>query len=473
MFDILTPNEAELIHQASLEILEKIGARIHDNTILEVISEAGGFVDYSKEIVKVPPRLIEEAIDKAPKSIRLCGMNKSNDIELLSGRTFFHSAGGNTHLIDPQTRTVRLAVTGDLVRLVRLVDSLPVHVCEQIVFPSDVPPEIADLCAFDRMLRNTEKPLEVIAYSERNLEHMIQLAEIVTSGQLRNWPILSIYVSPTSPLAFSADVLRQLSTAAKTGLPIWLGPCPLAGATSPVTLAGTVAQMNAECLIENFVVQLLNPGNSVIASAFPCLMDMRTGRAAVGAVEAGLMCAAHVQVSRRYEIPTEALGFGTDSMVLDEQTGFEKAIVAMPAVLAGANLLGVTGAVESDVTVSYEQLVIDNEIYDMLIRASRGIEVSQETLAINIIGRVGPSGHFLANKHTRKNLLTEQMMPKLCNRRSRPDWEKAGSKDIVSAAKERVEELLTKHECNELDPDVQRDLDKAMEKAKAELVQSN
>jgi len=233
------------------------------------------------------------------------------------------------------------------------------------------------------------------------------------------------------------DVADQLVTAATYALPISILPCPLAGATSPATLAGTLVQQNAEFLISHAIVQLVNPGNPVFYSARPMSMDMRTGVSAEG-MEFGLISAASVQLAKYYGVPSDVYGLSTNSKTPDEHTAIEKSMVGLLPALAGANFLSDGGAIDMGMTASPEQLVIDNEILDMIFRASRGIDVNPETLAVGLIEKIGPGGHFVSDEHTRKYYVAEHFVPKLCDRTVRADWERAGSKEIVCGARDKV-----------------------------------
>jgi trimethylamine--corrinoid protein Co-methyltransferase len=330
-------------------------------------------------------------------------------------------------------------------------------------YAGDVPERVRDIHTIATMLRNTSKHCGVMAYTNRNLESIIRLAAAIVGGaeKLRKEHIVSFGASPTSPLELSEDVAEQLFTAASHALPVSILPCPLAGGTSPVTLAGTLLQQNVEFLICHVIVQLINPGNPMIYCARPMCMDMRTGMTA-GEVEYGLMSVAAVQLAARYRMPSDVYGLASDSKVLDEQVGSEKAMIGLLPALAGANFISGAGNIEMGVTASLEQLVIDNEMLGTIFRAVRGIEVNPETLAADLIERIGPGGHFLSTEHTRKYYLTEHHIPSLYDRTSRADWEKSGKKDIIQRAHEKWRELLMDHSVQPLDQDVEKEFQQVL-----------
>jgi trimethylamine--corrinoid protein Co-methyltransferase len=302
-----------------------------------------------------------------------------------------------------------------------------------------------------------------MAYTNRNLGIVIRLAAAIVGGEeeLRKKRIISFGASPTSPLELSDDVAEQLFTAAGHALPISILPCPLAGGTSPVTLAGTLVQQNVEFLICHVIVQLVNPGNPMIYCARPMCMDMRTGMAA-GEVEYGLMSVAAVQLAALYKMPSDVYGLSSDSKVLDEQTGSEKAMIGLLPALAGANFISGAGNIEMGVTASLEQLVIDNEMLGSIFRAVRGIEVNSETLAVDLIGKIGPGGHFLGTDHTRSHYLSEHHIQALYDRTARAEWEKSGKKDMVQRAHESRIQLLKSHLVLPLDKDVENEFQRIL-----------
>ncbi len=473
MFRLLSQDEIETMHLASLEILSKVGARIEDESTLRLLQDSGADVDFNKELVRVPANLVEEGIRKAAKDIVLVGRRPKYRIELSKGKIYAHSCGGTLNFADAKTRRIRPSTTEDLNKLVRLADSLDnIYACLQVVFPGDAPPETKDIYALYSMINNTSKPLFVQTYHLKNLNYMIKMAEVVVGGQeeLRKKPILVPYVSATSPLSFSEDVAQQLARCAHLGAPTELGPCPLSGGTSPVTLAGTVVLQNAEMLLSNLIIQLNSPNRPVIFAAYPSPIDMRTGNAAFGAVEAGLMNAAEAQLGWYYDIPSDVLALGTDSKTFDEQAACEKTLIASIVASAEASLLGATGSLESDITASLEQLYIDSEIVSMILRGLDGIEVNSETLALDVISDVGPGKHFLAHEHTRKYYVKEHYLTRFFDRQSRDAWEKRGAKNILEVATEKVNQILKEHEPLPLDSDIQNELKRLLKQADKELV---
>ncbi len=472
---ILSDNEIEAIHRCSVQILERTGALVRSPRALKLLGNAGAEVDPARKLVRVPSNLVQECLRKHPGSFTLYGRVRKNDLPIVDGRMYTHPTGGCLNVLDFKAARARTGTARDLQDLTRVLDALEnIHQSGMLIHVGDAAPEVRDIHTVAEVLRNSTKNCGLTPYSVRNLEYIVRLAAAVVGGieELRKMPLISCGISPTSPLELSEDVADQLVTSAAYGLPVHILPCPLAGGTSPVTLAGTLVQQNAEFLIGHVIVQLANPGNPVGYAARPFCMDMRTGVSANGAVESGMMSVAAVQLARYYNIPSDVYGLGTNSKTLDEQTAFEKALVGLLPALAGANFLSGAGGIEGAVTCSLEQLVIDNEIFDLIFRAARGIDVNSDTLAYELIGRIGPGGHFLGDEHTRKHYLSEHYVPELSDRTARAEWEKAGSRDIVSAARQKAERILKEHSVEPLDRDVEKEFDTILTEANKESTTS-
>jgi trimethylamine--corrinoid protein Co-methyltransferase len=460
---ILSEAEIEVIHSSSIKILERVGLLVRSQKVAKLLVDAGAIIDSDRKTVKLPSSLVEECLLKHLSSFTLHGRSKENDLLISCDRTYAHSSGGCLNILEANSGRVRTGTIRDVEVLTRIIDASDnIHESQMLLYASDAPSQVRDVHTVAAMLRNTTKVCGFAAYNNRNLEHIMKLVAIIAGGQeeLRTTPIVVFGASPTSPLELSEDIAEQFVRAASHGLPISITPAPLAGGTSPVTLAGTLVQQNAEFLLCDVIVQLVNPGNPVFYCARPMCMDMRTGHEANG-VEFGLMSAASVQLAARYRLPSDVYGLYTDSKFLGEQTAFEKSMIGLVPALAGATFLSGAGAIEGVVTASPEQLVIDNEILGMIFRAARGIDVDSETLAVSIIEKIGPGGYFLGTEHTRKYYSREHYIPELCDRSLRTGSE-SPSNDSVGMAHWKIEKLLKDHWVEPLDRDVEDELQSAL-----------
>jgi trimethylamine--corrinoid protein Co-methyltransferase len=270
-------------------------------------------------------------------------------------------------------------------------------------------------------------------------------------------------VNPVSPLQQSREMMEGLLIYAEYSQPVIIAPEAQAGATAPVTLAGLLAQQNAEILSGVVITQLVNPGSPVLYGAVSTIMDMIEGNVALGSVETGLIKVAAAQLARFYRLPSRGTGGTTEAKVSDLQAGYEKAVTLMMASLAGINFIyDAAGSLESTLTASFEQVVADNELCGMVARAARGIKVCEETLATDIIEAVGPGGHYLTHKHTLEHLRKEHYLPSILSRQNRLKWEKSGSKTLRDVAHEEAKRILKDHEPEALEPELDKELEKTI-----------
>ncbi len=469
--EFLTRDQIERIHTSSLKILEEVGVLIHESDFLKFLARNGVNVDFDEKRAKMPLSLIEECIKKTPKHVTLYAREPKYNISLDEGKIYAHPVGGAANVLDIDSGNMRPSTLKDVEELTKIVDYLPnIHTQTMIVYPSNVPARLRDIYAVEAIIRNTGKNFDATPFTDESFQYIIDLVEAVAGEEgLRKNPIITCSASPTSPLQFSTEVTRIMTRAAKHNLPIAVLPCPLAGATSPVTLAGALLQQNVEMLAGIAIVQLLNPGNAIEYSPRCVPLSMSTGQACDG-IESAIMSVGCVQLAKHYGLPSDVYGLDTDSKMLDEQAAFEKALDGLLPALSGANALSGAGCIESGITVSYEQLVIDDEIFGMIFRAVAGIDFDEEKLAVDTIMKVAKeSSNFLQQKHTLQHFQNEYFFPTLANRASRFQWEKKRGRSIVEVAREKVKKILAEHEPPDLDKNVKNQLQKILKTATKKL----
>lgn len=298
--------------------------------------------------------------------------------------------------------------------------------------------------------------------SVEGARQVIELAAVVAGGRevLRRRPFISTMTSwMVSPLKLDTEVTQILIEWCRAGLPVALSSAPMAGSTSPVTLAGTLVQLNAEQLSGIVLTQLVRPGTPVLAGYIPGLADMRGGGYVGGAVEFGMMQAAAAQLAHFYGVPIYGSGGMTDSKLPDIQAGYEKMATLLLAAMGGCNYIHhAIGMLTNMDSVSPEQAVIDDEIMTMVQRVLSGIAVTEASVAVDAIDRVGPGGHFLMDAHTRAFMRSEVFHPLVADRQNRPAWEAGGGQDARARARARVEVLLAEHEPPGLPAEVDAEL---------------
>ncbi len=462
---ILTRDELYEIHLATLEILERVGVKVSENNALRMLEEAGAHVDIKEKIAKIPQYLVKEAIEKAPSSFVLFGRDPKYKLRFQDSRVHFSTGGQSVHVLDLKTGRPRASTLKDCENFSRLADALENihHATSSVVRPRDVPDSVAHVYELFAGFRNTTKTLDCEIYGINVAMDSIKMASVVAGGEeeLKKRPLLLGFYNPVSPLQHPEKLTQGLMICAKYKQPIIVAPEAQAGATAPVTLAGLLAQQNAEVLSGIVIAELVNPGAPVLYGTVSTIMDMKTGNLAYGAIEAGLINVVTAQLARYYGLPSRGTGSGTESKIPDIQAGFEKAMTLMMAAMAGINFIfNAAGTLDSTLTASYEQAVIDNEVCGMVSRSLRGIKVGDETLAIGVIEDVGPGGQYLDQRHTLEYFMKEHYLPTIINREKRERWERAGSKDLREVAREEAKRILKEHQAEPLDLDVEEKLKK-------------
>ena len=461
----LPQSEIEAIHTASLEVLEKTGVMMKNVNALGLLKEAGCRVN--SEVVCIPSSLVEECLKKAPSSIKLHTREGGSHLLVGGDEVVYNPGSAAIYFIDRDKGDIRRALSRDLVQLVRLVDALEhLHAQSTAIVPADVPDKISDLYRLYIVLKNSSKPVVTGAFTKEGLIDMKRMLETVVGGygELARAPRAIFDVCPSSPLMWSDITCQNLIDCARFSIPAEIVPAPQMGATSPVSVAGTLVQSNAEILSGIVISQLAKPGAPVIYGGSPAAFDMRFCTTRLGAIEAMIAACAGAEMGKHYGLPTHAYLGLSDSKVVDGQGGFESGLGVVLAALAGVNIVSGPGMLMCENCQSLEKLVIDNEICGMAYRLLEGVSVEGAAFAMDVIAKVGPGGHFLAEKHTRENLRKEQLIPSavVC-RLTLDSWRKSGSRDIVDRARERVDKLLKEHVPTPLPLDVEEELDKVFD----------
>jgi len=444
----LSEESVERVHETAMRIFEEVGIEVNSDKALDLFRHTDARVDEQTRRVRIPRDMVMILLNKAPSEVTLYGRHKKHDVILGGSRVHAGTGGTALHVIDRKDGHKRVATLDDLKAIARLVDSLDnIHIFMLPIYPSDVPVGKVDVNRFFAGLDNYLKHVMGGVYTLDGVNNVIRMAQIIAGSarRLRERPVISMITCSISPFKIDSLYGDMLVTIAKAGVPVVCPAEPLSGATAPVTLAGTLVVQVVDSLAGVVISQLANPGTPVIYGSVASSTSLRDLKYITGSVEMGLLNAAGAQMAQFYKLPFYATGGMSDSNVVDAQCGYESSITNLLCALAGAKFIhDAGGLMEFALTVSYEKLVIDNEILGMVMRAVKGIEVDDETLAFDLLKEVGPGGHFVSSKHTRSHMRGEHYEPTLSNREFRQKWEKQGSKDIFVRAKERVEEILEK-----------------------------
>lgn len=462
--NLMSENEVRLIHESSMKILEETGMKIKNKKARELFAEKGAEVDEETQIVKIPRSLVEQAIETAPSKVVLYAQNEKHDLHLEETRTHLGTGGTVLYALDLETGEKRKSETKDVRDIARMVDY-----CDNVSFyvintyPQDVPDSEADINRFYWALTNTTKHVTGGMYTMDGLKGAIDIAETVAGGadKLRERPIASFIVLMISPLVMDDLYTDFLMEVAGKGLPLVVSSEPLAGATSPVTIAGTIALNNAETLAGITLTQLVNPGTPILYGSTSSIMDMREGTYMAGAVESAMINAGISQMTQYYNLPMYGTAGMSDSKINDSQAGYESAITAMTVALSGSNYIhDAVGLLEMCQVFSYDKMIIDNEILANVLRVMKGITVNEDTIAVDVIQSVGAAGQYLDEEHTVKHLRKEFFIPKVADRQTRIKWEESGQLTTEQRARKIVDKVLKKHIPTPVDPEMKVELRK-------------
>jgi len=466
---LLSEDQKRKIHSATLELLRRTGVDVLVPEVREMMETAGCWVDGKR--VTIPPHLVEWAINIAPSRVVLCNREGKPAMEL-EGRKGYYGTGSDTpFVIDPYSGQRRRAVLEDVGNVARLVDGLS-HIdflmCMGIA--SDVTDPISDLYHFKEMAANTRKPIIYTAWDRPNLEAIVEMAEAIAGGAsaLQRSPFMALYSEPISPLTHAEESCQKLIFIADKGLPVVYTPGMMMGATAPVTVAGALVQANAEMLSGLLICQLIREGTPVIGAGGILAMDMAEGLISYAAPEFMLAMTAFSEMCHHYRLPIFSFAGCSDAKVFDQQAAAEGALWMLITALGGGNLIHDVGYVESGMTASYEQIVAMDEVAGMVKRFMKGIDLNKETMALDVIGQVGPGGHFLDHDHTYQHF-RHDWRPTLMDRASREKWEQEGEQTMGEKVNARVRELIENHAPTALEENVLGRLEEILQEAEVRV----
>lgn len=446
----LSPGQIETVHEASLKILGKIGLTYEPGLeyTVQLLEENGAAIDRDKRNITFPKELIDEQVAKAPEKVVLYGQDPKNDLHLTQDRVHLGTGGAAIKIIDPETGDVRPTTLKDLYDVSRLVDKLDnIHFLVKPCVPTDIDVEDYNVNSFYTCLSASSKHVMSGVNDEKGLHDVIEMASMIAGGldKLQERPFIStITCFAISPLKLCTQSTLIMQEANRSRIPVALSSAPMAGSTSPVTMAGTLAQLHAEQLAGITICQLTNPGAPLLYGGIPGMANLNTMEYLGGAVECGMMNAAIHQLSNYIKVPNYNSAGLSDSKVPDAQAGYEKALTSVLASMGGSNYIHHSaGMLESMLTIAHEQFVIDDEIIGNCCKVLKGIDVDAEHLALEVIDSVGPGGNFMTSPHTMSHMRTEYYGGNgVTDRKSRDRWELEGGRDIRQRALEIAKKLL-------------------------------
>ncbi len=447
-FQVLTEEEIEAIYHAALTVLYETGVRVYEKEGVEVAYSGGAIVEDTTEdssLVKMPPWMVDKARATLPRKVGVTGPDRKYRMELYKNQIYFGAGSDTPFTIDPYTDERRRATYDDVRNFARLAQAMPnidFHMSLGIV--QDRAIGTYDRWQYLAMLEGTSKPINITAVDLDGLNDQLEMAYIRLGGkeEWKKGPCFTLYIEPVSPLSHSEEVVQKLLFASDHDIPFVYTPCPLAGATAPCTLAGTAVQALTESLFGIVLSQIRKPGASLIIGGLMSNMDMLTTVYCYGSPEMALLSAAYTDITKWLEVPEYETAGCSDSKMFDEQAAMEATINIATAALIGGNMIHDVGYLEQGLTSSMDMMVASDEIIDMVKRILRGIPVTDETRALDVMDDVGPGGHFLEHDHTYDRFKNEIWRPKLIDRQNWENWTASGSKTHRQRVRERVIEVL-------------------------------
>jgi trimethylamine--corrinoid protein Co-methyltransferase len=462
---MLSDDQLQELFESVLHVLEYTGLEVHHEESVNILKEAGAWVDGKR--VRLPSHMVRRALELAPRSFTIFARdgNPEHNIHIGPGRAHFGPGPTCPNFIDVETMERRPYVKSDVPLVAKTVDALPnIDFCESLGTVGDVHHDLGATYEFAGMFPNTSKPIVAWSYDKYDSEEIHRIAVAEAGGQeafeLR--PNYIHYCEPLSPLVSTEDALDKLIFAAKHRVPLIFTPCPIAGGTAPITAAGIIIQAAAESWMGLTIAQTLQPGLPYFMGGVLSVMDMSNMILAYGAPELSLFMSGITELAHYVGLPLWQTGGCTDSKSLDEQAAIEGSLSVYFSALTGGDLCHDVGYTESAMTGSVFQLAMMDEAIGYSRRITRGIEVNEDTLAVDVIHNVGPNGHYLREQHTRDYYKTEFFYPNLCDRRNYEEWEMMGKQTMSDRVISRVQDILATHEPSPIKPETEKVIEEVL-----------
>jgi trimethylamine---corrinoid protein Co-methyltransferase len=471
LLEFLTEDQLHALHESVLRVLGEVGLRIEWEPALRVFESHGCKVDFEGRVVRIPEHVLNKALSTCPPAFTLFARNEENQIAVTLQDVYTIAGSSALSVLDLEG-VHRPSTLQDLADFTRLIDALPMaDIMHAMVVPQDIAQEGFDRVLFATILQNTTKHYYSQGQGDASVADQIKLATVVQGSieAVRARPCFSLVICLNSPLVHAAERVQEMMECARYGIPVWLEATNMMGATAPISIAGALVEHTANVLASVTLMQLLNPGHPCVFSIASGGFNMRSGAYVAASPEATLLHCATAQMAHFYHIPFQG-GSGVDSCLPDAQAGYERAMQAVPLSLAGVNFIHLAfGMMDQLMTSSYEQAVIDNEIFTAAFRLAEGIPVTTGTMAVDQIAQAGPGGQYLNQKYTLRNYRKQQWQPELTARMSWNEFQgELGGKDMRQRANSMARKILSEHHPAAVDEAQARELNRlaaAMQKS--------
>jgi trimethylamine--corrinoid protein Co-methyltransferase len=459
---ILPKNILERIIEESLQLLQSPGVKVGSQEAIDLLYSFGGQVDRDDGIVHLPEELVLKALETVPRDFNLFSSLGEPAVHYAENKVHFDPGSSGVNMLDSETLEHRPAESMDLIHIIQIAEVLNEYDAQSTaVICHDVPEEIGDFYRLYLVLLFSKKPIVTGAFSTDTSKVMFELLSIsAESSQLTPENPRAIFdVCPSPPLNWTKFASQNLIDLARENIPAQIVSMPLTGATSPITLIGSIVQHAAECLSGIVIHQLANPGAPIVWGGAPAQFHMRYGTTSVGAIETSMIVSGYAQVGKFLELPTHAYLVATDAKLVDAQAGMESGISALSGALSGINMISGAGMLDFLACQSLEKLVIDAEAIAMAKRYLRGIQYQNEDLVLEHFEDFDFPGNFLKHKLTRQMFREEHYMPSsVIDRGSLRNWRETGSTQTLDRAKSRVEEIISSYQRPEISKDKEQAL---------------
>ena len=469
---VLNEEEVRRIHQATLDVIASTGVRFPLPKALDIWEAHGAAVDRETMVVKAPGHLIEEAIELAPPTYTLAARDQAQDLPLDGNHVYLGTDGCGIHVVDIDTGELRRSCLGDVADIARVADRLPEIAFHWVaVSAQDCPPETRGLHELLAVWQNSTKHVQTESiYSSHEARAGVEMAALIAGGRdrLRKRPLLSVMECTLSPLGHDSGSLKAALIGAEAGLPVGFMTMASCASTGPATMAGTLVVGNAEVISGLALIELAYPGTPVFYAAAQTAMDLRTGAYTGGGPEDFLFGAATNALADYYDVPLSMGSFATGAKEPDWQAGIENSLSTLMASLVMSDMLLGVGLLDGSRIWSYEQMLMDCEIFSIVQKMMEGILINDKTLALDAIRRVGPGGHFLTQEHTRKHM-HDLWLHSLMDRRPYAEWAERsdGARDWARTEAQRI---LRAHHPTPLDPKLAEELQQVIATVELEAV---
>ena len=457
----ISENQCRKIHEACLEILERVGIRLYSRDAIDLIKKGGARVS-EDNIVHIPSQMLEKALETVPKRVVLHDRSGNPAMQVEADCCYYGPGSDCLNIIDHRSGIRRKPVMQDIKEGITLCDALEnIDFVMSLLLPTDVNTAIADRYQMEMMLSHTSKPIIFVTYETSGCLDAVKMAEIAVGGEkrLEQKPMIACYINTISGLRHNRDSLEKLLYLSSKKIPSVFIPASTAGMTSPVTPAGAAAMDYSGVLVGIILSQLCREGAPIFVSGMPSTsLDMRTMISPYCDPEGGIMQA----MAHYYGLPMFSLAGATESKTVDQQSAAEAALSLTVETHACSHIIHDLGYLESGLTFSFSQLLICDEIVSWLKAYSRKFEINAETLAVDVIAETGHEGGFITTSHTRKHY-RDRFYPGLFERESYESWEKNGKKTMARRASEKVDAILSVHNPEPLDSKIKVEIRKIVE----------